>query len=156
MADLTFDPLFLPQPKSPPAHTPTSPVPMSHVPAGPYLPQDQPPGPHTLKVPHLVSGSYVPAHSTHASPILHDPSRLRTGHTSHTPAKPGAPYEVKKARSIPELDRLLDVFIHQLEDKMMSTDHGDLWPHSGPHGLYPSQCLSSPASHSSSSSYGPL
>ena len=130
MADLTFDPLFLPQPKSPPVHTPASPVPMSHVSAGLYLPQAQPPNPHTLNVPHLVSESHALAHSIRASPtlvmppaspILHVPSGLHTGHALHIPATPGAPYEAKKAQSIPELDRLLDVFIRQLEDKMTST-----------------------------------
>ena len=158
-ADLTFDPLFLPQPKSPSAHTPASPVPMSHVPASPYPPQAQLPNPHTLKVPHPISGSHAPALPTlvmpPASPILHVSSGLRTGHL-HTLATLGTPYEAKKARSIPEHDQLLDVFICQLEDKMTSTGHGDLWLHPGPHGLYSSKCPSSLAPHSSSSSYVPL
>ena len=154
-----------PQPENTPAHTPASPVPMSHVPAAPYPPQAQPPNPHALKVPHLVSGSHAPAHFIRASPtlvvppaspILHVPSGLHTGHTLHTPAKPGAPYEAKKARSVPESDRLLDAFIRQLENKVTSTGHGDLRPNSGPHGLHLPKCPSSPLPHSSSSGYVPL
>ena len=170
-----------PQSENTPVHTLASPVPMLHVPVTPYPTQAQPPKLHTLKVPHLVSGSHAPVHSIHvlptlvvphapvhsirvlptlvvphAPPILHVPSGLCTGHTSQTPAKPDAPYEAKKAQSVPEFDRLLDVFIRQLKDKVTSTGHGDLWQNSGPHGLHLPQCPSSLSPHSSSPGYVPL
>ena len=135
-ADLAFNPLFLPRPESPPTQVPAHAVPRSHVPAAPYPP---PPGPHTQKVPHLVSGSHAPAHSV--------PSRLNAAHTLHMPPKLHAPSDAKKAQPNQGLDRLLDVFIRQLEDRVTSSGRVD--PRARP-----AQCSSPPSSLLSHS--GPL
>ena len=158
-ADLVFDPLFWPhlstpehppsEVQTPPAHAPTSPASTSHVPATSYHPQA--PNLHAPQVTHLVSGSITLAQPTHASlahvishsePTLHVPFLSSTEQASHTYPKPHTQCEAKKTKSAQELSRLLDMFIRQLEDEVMSSDHGNPRLHSPPGVSRPSLLLS--------------
>jgi len=132
--------------KKPPSDSPACPV-TSHPPKAPEL--------HTPQSSHLVSEPHVPAHSIHVKPSRqcqspHPPAPSFAAYSSsclskrphhlsqpkrHTPAEAK---EIKAKQE--ELDRLLDLFVRELEQQEKNFSRMDPYPpaHHGPADFGPS------------------